>query len=135
MGNLGKITDPMVIIIRVVGLMTRCFWFLWEFIGFLYFFTWRLQRGLQLVIVRLYKDSLQNQLQNPCARNPEKSNNIRPLTARLEDSYSSITVANRRLITVIRFVAKSYTHPWKGFANRPHLVLHACKIHFSACVF
>ena len=32
------------------------------------------------------------------------------LTTRLEDGYCSITVANRRLITVIRFVAKSYTH-------------------------
>ena len=38
-GNLlGKITDPMDIIIRVVGLMAGCFWFFWEFIGFLYFF-------------------------------------------------------------------------------------------------
>ena len=39
MGNLlGKITDPMVIIIRVVGLMVGCFLFLSEFIGFLYVF-------------------------------------------------------------------------------------------------
>ena len=30
---LEKITDPMVIIIRVVGLMTGCFWFLWELGG------------------------------------------------------------------------------------------------------
>ena len=38
-GNLlEKITDPMVIIIRVVGSMAECFWFLREFIGFLYFF-------------------------------------------------------------------------------------------------
>ena len=60
---LGKITDPMIIIIRVVGLMDGCFWFLWEFIGFLYFllcppmilggFMWRQQMSLQLVIVRL----------------------------------------------------------------------------------
>ena len=55
MGNLKKITDHMVIIIRVVGLMARCFWFLWEFIGFIYFleyqsrilggFMWRLQKN------------------------------------------------------------------------------------------
>ena len=38
-------------------------------------------------------------------------NLISPLTARLEDSYCSITVANHGLITVIRFVAKSYIHP------------------------
>ena len=59
---LEKITDPMVVIIRVVGLMAGYFWFFWEFIGFLYFsecppklicgFTWRLQKSLQLVIVR-----------------------------------------------------------------------------------
>ena len=37
-GNLlEKVTDPMVIIIRVVGLMAGCFWFLWEFLKFLYF--------------------------------------------------------------------------------------------------
>ena len=35
----------------------------------------------------------------------------RPLTARLNDGYCSITVANHRLIIIIRFVAKSYTHP------------------------
>ena len=35
---LGKLTDPMVIIIRVVGLMVGCFLFLSEFIGFLYVF-------------------------------------------------------------------------------------------------
>ena len=56
---------------------------------------------------------------------------MRPLTAWLEDGYCSITVANNKLITVIRFVSKSYTHPWKGFANRLHLVLHACEILFS----
>ena len=64
MSNLyGKITDLMAIIIRFVRLMARWFWFLWEFIEFLYFlecppriigdFMWRLQRSLQLVIVRL----------------------------------------------------------------------------------
>ena len=26
---------------------------------------------------------------------------------------------------------KSYTHPWKNFANKLHLVLHACEILFS----
>jgi len=35
---LGKLTDPMIIIIRVVGLMAGCFRFLREFIGFIYFF-------------------------------------------------------------------------------------------------
>ena len=59
---LGKITDPMTIMIRVVGLTVRCFWFLWEFLGFTYFlecsprilggFTWVFKRRLQLVIVR-----------------------------------------------------------------------------------
>ena len=39
MGNLlKKITDPMAIMIRVAELMARYFWFLWEFVGFLYFF-------------------------------------------------------------------------------------------------
>ena len=56
---------------------------------------------------------------------------MRPLTAWLEDGYCSITVANHQLITVIRFVSKSYTHPWKGFTNRLHLVLHGCEILFS----
>ena len=38
MGNLlEKITDPTTIMIRVIGLMARCFWFLWKFLGFLYF--------------------------------------------------------------------------------------------------
>ena len=59
---------------------------------------------------------------------------MRHLTARLEDGYCSITVANHRLITIIRFVVKSYTHPWKGFANKLHLVLHALKILFSGIV-
>ena len=52
-------------------------------------------------------------------------NLIRSLTTRLADSYCSITVANHRLITVIRFVTKIYTHPWRGFANKLHLALHA----------
>ena len=50
-GNLlKKIIGPMIIMIRVA----ECFWFLWEFVGFLYFldclprilggFTWRLQK-------------------------------------------------------------------------------------------
>jgi len=44
----------MAIMIRVAELMAECFWFLWEFVGFLYFldcspsflggFTWRLQK-------------------------------------------------------------------------------------------
>jgi hypothetical protein len=34
-----KITDPMAIMIRDVELMVECFWFLWEFKGFLYFFS------------------------------------------------------------------------------------------------
>jgi hypothetical protein len=29
---------------------------------------------------------------------------------------------------LIKFVAQSYTHPWKDFANNVHLVLHASKI-------
>ena len=45
-----------------------------------------------------------------------------------------VTVANHRLITVIRFVAKSYTHPLKCFANRLYLVLHACEILFPGNV-
>ena len=67
---------------------------------------------------------------------------MRPLTARLEAFdrtirgwYCSITVANHRLIIVIRFVAKSYTHPWKDFANKPRLVLHTFKKKFrELCV-
>ena len=53
---------------------------------------------------------------------------MRILTAWLEDGYCSNTVANNQLINVIRFVSKSYTHPWKDFANRLHLVLHAYEI-------
>ena len=45
--------------------------------------------------------------------------------------YCSITVANYQLITVIRFISKSYTHPYKNFANKLHLVLHAYEILFS----
>ena len=56
---------------------------------------------------------------------------MRFLTARLEDGYCSITVASHRLITVVRFVAKSYTHLLKNFANRFYLVHHACEIFFS----
>ena len=38
-GNLlEKIVDPMTFIIRVVELMDGYFLFLWEFLGFLYFF-------------------------------------------------------------------------------------------------
>ena len=40
-----------------------------------------------------------------------ETNLMRPLTARLENSCCSITVVNHQLIIVIRFVAKSYTHP------------------------
>jgi len=59
---------------------------------------------------------------------------MRLLTARLEDGYCSITVVNYGLITVIRFVAQSCTHMWKGFANKFRLVLHVCKIFFVARV-
>ena len=72
------------------------------------------------------KASLQNQLQNPAL--VTLKNIMRPLTAWLENSYYSIIVANHQLITVIRFVVKNYTHPWKDFANRLHLVHHACEI-------
>ena len=40
-----------------------------------------------------------------------ETNLMRHLTARLEDGYCSINVANHRLITAIRFVAKNYIHP------------------------
>ena len=43
----------------------------------------------------------------------------------LEDGYCSITVSNLQLITIIRFISKNYIRPWKDFANRLHLVLHA----------
>ena len=59
---------------------------------------------------------------------------MRSLTTRLEHGYCSITVVNYRLITVITFVVKSYTHPWKNFANKLCLVLHAYEILFSGIV-
>jgi len=80
----------------------------------------------------LNKASLQNQLQNPTLETLK--NLMRPLTVWLEDDYCSIAVANYRLITVITFVAKSYIHPWKDFANRLNLVLHAREILFSGNV-
>ena len=52
---------------------------------------------------------------------------MRSLDAQLEHGYCSIIVANHELITVIRFVAKSYTHFLKSFANKFRLVLHAYK--------
>ena len=58
-------------------------------------------------------------------------NLMRSLTAWLEDDYCSITVVNHQLITVIRFVVKSYSHPWKGFANKFRLVLYVYNIFFS----
>ena len=61
-------------------------------------------------------------------------NLMKHLTARLEDGYCSITVANHELITVIRFVAQSCTHPWKDFTNKLHLVFHACEIFLSGIV-
>ena len=51
----------------------------------------------------LNKASLQNQLQNPAL--VTLKNLMRSLTVQLEDGYCSITIANYRLITVIRFVA------------------------------
>ena len=45
----------------------------------------------------------------PRASDPEESNEA--FDARAEDCDCSITVANHQLITVIRFVVKSYTHP------------------------
>ena len=52
-------------------------------------------------------------------------NLTRSLTTWLEDNYCSITVTNHRLITIIRFIAKSYIHLWKSFVNKFYLVLHA----------
>ena len=43
----------------------------------------------------------------------------------IEYGYCSITVANQDGTWVIRFVSKNYTHLWKSFANRFHLILHA----------
>ena len=60
---------------------------------------------------------------------------MRPLTAWLEDGYYSITVANYKLITIIRFVSKNCTHLWKSFANKLHLVLHAdIRLFVKLCV-
>ena len=56
---------------------------------------------------------------------------MRPLTAWLENGYCSIIIAYHQLITVIRFVVKSYTHPWRSFANTLHLVLHVYEILLS----
>ena len=70
------------------------------------------------------KTSLQNQFQNSCARSLEESNEV--FDAWLENSYYSITVANQHLVTVIRFVLKSYTHLWRDFANRFYLARYAC---------
>ena len=53
-----------------------------------------------------------------------ETNLMRSLTVRLEVSYCSITVSNHRLITVIRFVSKSYTRLWKSFANYWFLTKH-----------
>jgi len=52
-------------------------------------------------------------------------NLMRPLTVWFEDDYCSITVASHRLTTVIQFIAKSYTYPWRAFVNILHLELHA----------
>ena len=40
--------------------------------------------------------------------------------------YCSVTVTNHSGIWLIRYILKSYTHPWKSFANKLRLVLHAC---------
>ena len=40
--------------------------------------------------------------------------------------YCSVTVTNHSGIWLIRYILKSYTHPWKSFANKLCLVLHAC---------
>jgi hypothetical protein len=55
------------------------------------------------------KISLQNQLQNPAL--VTLNNLMRPFDRVIRGRYCSITVANHRLITVVRFVAKSCTHP------------------------
>jgi len=46
------------------------------------------------------KISFQNQLQNPCVRNPDESNESFDHAIR-ENVYCSITVANHRLITAL----------------------------------
>ena len=55
----------------------------------------------------------QSQFTKPTSEPPLGTQKIlmKPLTACFEDSYCSINVANHQLITVIRFVAKNYTHP------------------------
>ena len=56
-----------------------------------------------------------------------ETNLMRSLTARLEDDYCSINVANDELIGIIRFrfVAQSYTLLSKSFTNKLYLILHA----------
>jgi len=44
----------------------------------------------------------------------------------IKRGYCSITVANYDGTWLIRFISKSYIHPQKDFANKFHLVLHAC---------
>ena len=61
-------------------------------------------------------------------------NLIRSLTVRFKNDYCSVIVANYRLITVIRFVVKNYDHPWKGFANKLHLVFYVREILFLGIV-
>jgi len=56
---------------------------------------------------------------------------MRSLTARLKDDYCSTIVANHKLITIIKFVSKSYTHPYKNFGNKLRLVLHALFVFFK----
>ena len=71
-----------------------------------------------LLITVSNKDSLQNQLQNPAL--VTLKNLIKLLTARLEDSYYSITVAIHRLIIV---VSREKLHTFlKKFTNKLHLV-------------
>ena len=78
--------------------------------GHVWFPVLECTRKLWPLIIVLNKVSLQNQLQNPALGTLK--NLMRPLTAWLEDSYCSITfIANHRLITVIRFITKNYTHP------------------------
>ena len=74
-------------------------------------------RKLWPLIMILNIASLQNQLQNPTLGTLK--NLMRSLTAWLENDYCSITVANHWLITIIRFVAKSYTHSLKKFGPCP----------------
>ena len=55
------------------------------------------------------KVSLQNQFQNPRASDPEESNEA--FDCAIRGWYCSITVVNYQLITIIRFVVKSFIHP------------------------